>query len=115
MIFGKIILRIAIMEMKHIDLVGEVIRKLGKKPIFQNSKCELWNAKNVKYDFCNLEEMMKYNIATEQKAIEMYQKAMYYTNNMSLRKLWNRIIQDERLHIEIFQEIAKEAEVKQCQ
>lgn len=104
---SRIMLEIAIMEMKHLDLVGEVIQKLGEKPIFQSSKQELWTAQNVRYDLDCLTETMKYNIETEKIAIQGYQRGIMYTNNRSLKMLLNRIILEERLHIEIFREIMK--------
>lgn len=105
---SKIMLEIAIMEMRHLDLVGSIIQKLGEKPIYRDSKNNFWNAKNVKYDTGCIQETMTYNIETEKVAIQGYQKAIMYTNNISLKRLFERIIQDEKLHIEIFQKIREE-------
>ena len=65
-----IMLKIAIQEMKHLNLVGELIKRLGKKPYFIDSKGVNWNSKYVKYNFDNIINTMKYNIETEKVAIE---------------------------------------------
>ncbi len=65
-----IMLKIAIQEMKHLNLVGELIKRLGKKPYFIDSKGVNWNSKYVKYNFDNIINTMKYNIETEKVAIK---------------------------------------------
>ena len=105
---AKIMKRIAIEEMKHLDIVGDIIKRLGKKAIYQDTKGILWSAKNVQYDFNNITEMMDFNIYSENKAIEGYRKAIVYTNQLNLKRLWERIIMDEKTHRMIFEMIKQE-------
>lgn len=100
---SNILLKIAIEEMKHIKILGEIIKKLGGKPIYINSKKEYWTSENVKYNFCNLDEMLEYNIKSEEVAIEGYKRAIKYTNNIYLKNIFERIILDEQKHKEIFE------------
>lgn len=65
-----IMLKIAIQEMKHLNLVGRLIKRLGKKLYFIDSKGVNWNSKYVKYNFDDIVKTMKYNIETEKVAIE---------------------------------------------
>ena len=67
---SKIMLRIAIQEMKHLNLVGELIKKLGKNPCFVNSKGIIWNSGNLNYDVKDIIKTMEYNIKTEKVAID---------------------------------------------
>ena len=67
---SKIMLRIAIKEMKHLNLVGELIKKLGKNPCFVNSKGIIWNSGNLNYDVKDIIKTMEYNIKTEKVAID---------------------------------------------
>lgn len=67
---SKIMVKIAIQEMKHLNLVGELIKRLGKKPCFIDSKGVNWNSKYVKYNFEDIVKIMKYNIETEKVAID---------------------------------------------
>lgn len=106
---AKIMKRIAIEEMKHLDIVGDIIKRSGKKAIYQDAKGILWSAKNVKYEFKGIKEIMDFNIYSENKAIEGYRKAIMYTNQMSLKRLWERIIVDEKTHKMIFERIKQES------
>ena len=57
---------------------------------------------------------MNYNIKTEEIAIAGYRKAIQKTRNIEIRKLWDRIIKDEKNHIKIFQEIILELDSESC-
>lgn len=96
---------IAIEEMHHLDILGEIITTLGEKPIYQNSNKKIWMANNVMYDSCNLKDVIKKNMKDEEGAIIGYRKLLHYTNNMHLRRIYERIILDETTHLEIFKKI----------
>ena len=100
--FSKILLSIAIEEMHHLDLIGDLIRRLGKRPYFINKDKCMWSAENVKYHFNNIYDMLCYNIESEKKAIESYREIIKYTQNKSIKDLLDRIILDEQTHLEIF-------------
>lgn len=51
--------------------------------------------------------MIRYNIYTEEMAIQGYRRAMMYTKNLSIRKVLERIILDEKTHKQIFENILK--------
>ena len=102
---SRILKEIAIQEMQHLNILGEIIVNLGGKPIYQNSNNEFWNACNVNYKFSNIEEAMKINIRAEEMAIKNYQLLWRYTNNPYLRKVYERIILDEKVHLEIFKNL----------
>ena len=107
---SKILLSIAIEEMRHIDILGEILINLGEKPIFRNSNQNQWTAKNVKYKIRDLKDAMKINIASEETAIRGYRQLMRYTNNMYLRRIYERIILDEMTHLEIFKMILEKCD-----
>lgn len=100
--FSKILLSIAIEEMHHLDLVGGLIKKLGKKPYFIDKENKNWTAKNIKYHFNNVYDMLMFNIESEKRAIADYNEAIKYTQNKSIKELLERIILDEKTHLEIF-------------
>lgn len=100
--FSKIILSIAIEEMHHLELIGNLIRKLGRRAYFVNQKHCMWNAKNVKYHFSSVYDMLNYNIESEKQAIAGYKEAIKHTQNKSIQQLLERIILDEQTHLEIF-------------
>lgn len=101
--FSKIMFAISIEEMKHLKLIGELIRKLGGKPYYINSEGIAWNSEsNLKYHFRNTYDMIKFNIELEKKAIEGYRTIIKSTHNKSIKDLMERIILDEQTHLEIF-------------
>ncbi len=100
--FSKILLSIAKEEMHHLELIGDLIKKLGKKPYYINQNKLQWNAENIKYHFNNVYDMLMFNIESEKKAIEAYREAIKYTQNKSIKDLLERIILDEQTHLEIF-------------
>ena len=99
---SKILLSIAIEEMHHLDLIGDLIKRLGKTPYFIDKNQNMWNAQNVKYHFNNIYDMLIFNIESEKKAILGYKEAIKYTQNKSIKDLLERIILDEQTHLEIF-------------
>lgn len=100
--FSKILLKIAIEEMYHLELIGELIKKLGSKAYFINQNKCVWSMENIKYHFNNVYDMLTFNIESEKKTIENYKKAIKYTQNKSIKDLLERIILDEQTHLEIF-------------
>lgn len=102
---ASLILRmIAIEEMKHLGMVGDLLKQLGKKPVYQVEKKD-WSAHNVRYTESNFKQVLSYNIQAEDAAIYGYRRAMMATKNVSIRRLLDRIILDERTHKEIFQKM----------
>ena len=99
---SKILKDISIQEMKHLEILGEIIKILGGKPIYKSSKGNMWSAGNVTYRTNSLEQLINNNIKAEEYAIDAYRRIQKYTSNLYLRQIYERIIQDELTHLEIF-------------
>lgn len=104
---SNILKQVAIEEMKHLEMIGNIIVNLGEKPIYLNSKGKVWTAENITYNFADLKEIIDLNIKAEEEAILGYKNILKYTNNMFLRRIYERIILDERTHLEVFKIIIK--------
>lgn len=104
---SSILRDIAIEEMNHLNLLGEIIMNSGEKPIYQSSEGKIWSAHNVRYDIKDIKEMMRINKKAEEEAIKGYRNIMRYTNNIYLRRVYERIILDETTHWQIFDDILK--------
>ena len=107
--YSKIIGGVSISEMKHFELLAETIKLLGVKPVLIDSvynSGKLWNASYVNFDTC-IKQMILEDIRSETKAIENYQMHLYLINDKYIRKLLERIILDEKLHLKIFQDLYK--------
>lgn len=92
---------ISIVEMMHLELLSHAIVDFGGEPRYENSIGYSFSANAVNYS-TNLKKILDINIAGEEKAIESYKKAIDMVDNESLKSLFRRIIEDEKLHIKIF-------------
>lgn len=102
---SNILKQIAIEEMKHLEIIGNIIVNLGEKPIYMNSKREAWTVDNLTYDFADLKEIIDLNIKAEEESILGYKNILKYTNNIALRRIYERIVLDETTHLEVFKNI----------
>ena len=100
--FANSVLQIAIVEMMHLDMLGDAIVALGGNPSFDDGQT-YWCACNVNYA-SDLEEMLKANIAAERNAIASYEKHAALTCNESVKALLERIAKDEKLHLRFYTE-----------
>jgi len=103
--FAETMLAISKVEMHHLKLLGEVITKLGIKPIFgtisKQNYVNAWNGKFVDYT-TDLKEMLERNIRSETLAIKNYEDRIMKINDKNIKELLLRIIEDEEIHLEIF-------------
>jgi bacterioferritin len=101
--FSSAIQKIAVVEMSHLNMIGNAIQLLGGVPTFGDGR-HFWQAGNVNYA-TNLAEMLRADIDAENKAIASYERHASQTGNSSVRCLLLRIIQDEKLHLRFFTEM----------
>ena len=101
----EVLRKISVVEMHHLDLLGEMIKKLGLYPTYtyinKKNNETYWISDVVSYED-DLIKLMKNNIKNEEKAIKNYQKIINCSNNEIVNNVLERIILDERQHIEIF-------------
>jgi len=100
--FANAILQIAIVEMSHLDMLGDAILALGGNPTFGNGSI-FWQPSSVNYSR-TLPEMLMANINSESQAITNYEAHASQTANADVKALLERIVQDEQLHLRFFQE-----------
>lgn len=105
--YSELIMAISIVEMKHLELLGETIKLLGVKPVFTSSFApngQLWTADYVNFSDYLL-EMLIADMESEKKAIENYEDHACLIKDEHVRKLLYRIILDEKLHLKLFHEM----------
>ena len=98
---SDILEEISIVEMTHLDLLSLAIVNFGGEPRYENGANQYFSTSQVSY-YNKLKEALDANIAGEEKAIYNYQTAITQVENESLKRLFERIIEDEKLHIKIF-------------
>lgn len=105
--YADMIRSISIVEMKHLELLGETIKLLGVKPVFVSSFApsgQLWTASYVDYTD-HILDMILQDIESEKKAIAKYEEHIGLINDKYIIKLLERIIMDEKLHVKIFNQL----------
>lgn len=101
---AKIFEEIGIVEMLHLDMLMHAITMFGGVPRYEDSQGNFFNTANLNYSM-KLKDMLDNNIKSETTAIENYRMAISRVTNASLKKLFERIIEDEIRHLEIFKQI----------
>ena len=104
--FSEILSKIAMVEMRHLALLGKTIKALGLDPKFKyinkiKNRYECWNSSFVDYT-TNLQDMLISNIELEKAAIKSYKKHIEIIDDKYIKELLLRIIEDEYIHIDLF-------------
>lgn len=102
--YAELIGGVAVVEMKHLELLGETIKLEGIKPMYINNVCppgKFWNPIYVNYTTF-IKEMIMEDIKSEEKAIKNYKYHMSLIKDEYIRKLIERIILDEEIHVKLF-------------
>lgn len=106
--YGDILEKIAIVEMRHLDLLAQTIYLLGKEPKYETTTTEYqtisWNADYVPYP-STLSDMLKIDIEAETMAIRNYKADINKIDDPYIQELLRRIIEDEQLHLKIFEDL----------
>lgn len=106
--------KIAICEMKHVELIAEIIQSMGVEPKFckyidyDYSICNYWSAGNIKY-ITDIAKFLEYNIKLEQIAIDDYKEAIKLSNSDNIKAILSEILDDENAHLIVFNHLYKES------
>jgi bacterioferritin len=98
---AEIFLGIAIVEMNHLDMLADVIIGFGGNPKFYNGDKDFWKGQYTHYEN-STKERIERAIESEKGAIKQYEDHIREIRQNDVKRLLERIIQDEKLHIKIF-------------
>lgn len=117
------LLGISLVEMRHLDILSDLITDLGGKPVFYNSNRYFWNTGNIAYgdrDILDLKldekdaeskEIIKQKLLLDIKgeinAINGYKFIKSNIDDKYIKEVLDKIIGDEEVHIAIFQRMIK--------
>ncbi len=109
--FSETLSKIAAIEMKHLELLGETIKLLGINPKFKftdrpHNHLTYFSSSFVDYTV-NIREMLLSDIKIEEDAIKQYLYHISIIDDKYIKKLLYRIIEDEKQHIKCFKELLK--------
>lgn len=101
---GDLLENISIIEMHHMEMLADTIKKLGGNPVIAGSysTCgSFWNGNFVHYGM-NVCDRLKADIDSEYKAIYEYEKHIRMIHDPHIQAILRRIILDEKVHIKLF-------------
>lgn len=107
---SRILEDISIKEMKHLEILSQLLISQGINPKFCKyidnnfNICSNWSTNNIKY-LNDIKDFIKYNIKLEESSVNEYINIVKNSNNENIIEVINRIIQDEKSHLEIFNKI----------
>ena len=91
--------------MFHHELLGSTIVKCGGTPYIGTMR-EFWTGRSVSYAK-DLRLALNNDIASETAAIAGYKKTLLCLSNESIKRLISRIIEDEEVHLRLFEDYLK--------
>ena len=104
----NVLKQIAIVEMRHLEIIGEMLKNLGLLPVYTYlNKVDnevYFESSFISYED-DLPKFIAENIEDEKKAIKLYQKIINDANDSNVTNILQRIILDEENHIKIFKSI----------
>jgi bacterioferritin len=106
---SEALLGIAIAEMHHLELLGQVVLQLGVLPKYRTLRNERplwWTPAGLNYER-TLQYILPANVEAEEAAIYEYQNTLRMVKEPQIAALIQRIILDEELHIDIFNALIK--------
>lgn len=110
--YARILTEIAVAEMHHLDILGDMIYGMGTLPVFTSCpplRFDFYNTSAVSYASEPV-KMIRDDIRGEQEAIRLYQSMVRRLRNEKVSAVISRIILDEQLHLSTLQGILAELE-----
>lgn len=108
--YSRILVEIAVAEMHHLDLLGEMLYGLGTFPVFSSRPprlCDFYSAAAVSYSV-EPQKMIMDDICGETEAIRSYERMLCSLKNEQVSAVVSRIVLDEKLHLETLKNILSE-------
>ncbi len=98
---------IAIVEMRHLRMLGDLVKSLGGDPVFgayQRRHLQFWDGGNVNYTK-TLGDLLLADIRMEEAAIFGYRQAAERIEDDAVCAVLERIALDEEVHLALLKEL----------
>lgn len=90
-------------EMRHMEILGELIVALGGDPRYTGEGSNFWNGSYVAYLTGDICAQLRADLEGERAAIRQYEAHRRQIADPFIREIIARIIQDEECHITLLQ------------
>lgn len=108
---SNILEKISKVEMRHLKILGDLIKELGLTPYYVTYSCDKqatpWNTDFID-STTDYRSMLISNINSEVVAIKDYNDLISCTNDPNIKEIIKRIIIDEEHHLKIFTELLRQ-------
>lgn len=104
--FARSLECISIVEMRHMEMLGELVVQLGGNPLLRTcsgNRSVFWRGNNISPNQ-NICGFLMGNIEAERQAIDQYRLRISQICDTKVQRVLERIILDEEHHIRIFEE-----------
>ncbi len=91
---------IALIEMKHLEMLADLITKLGGNPKFKRTNNAWWDGGEVSYGDTTCLKL-KLDIEAEKAAIEGYRLLLSEIHDKYVQQALCRILEDEEVHLQL--------------
>lgn len=96
---------IALVEMEHLEILGEIIEALGGNPRYWRANKSYWSGGNVAYGVeQDTAELLRLDIEAEKVAIIAYERLIEEIDDPCIKKVLRRIVEDEKVHLKLFRQ-----------
>lgn len=115
--YSEIYMKLAITEMHHLQMIGELIKKLGGQPLYgtrRENGIQWFSGANVNYANDPLSAFM-HDMAAEQQAYNTYIMTARQSGDRDIFSLLSRIALDEMHHRELFSTLINSLRPKPAQ
>lgn len=105
--FSLILKNMVSCELQHFTMLGEVLLQLGVVPFFGDSigkQIQYWNSYELYYDQ-DYKTILEIDLEQKKKAISNYQMFLSIIQDLYLKEIIQRILEDEYLHLEILMKL----------
>lgn len=100
---ARLELCIALVEMFHLGMIGELIEKLGLDPRYWRTNKAWWQGGEVAYGTDLCDQLLR-DIESEKAAINAYLRLIGEIDDPKVRRVLERIVGDEQVHLMLFRQ-----------
>ncbi len=101
----------ALVEMKHLEMLGELISDLGLDPRYWRANCGYWHGSNVAYGSGTRQKLLM-DIEAEEAAVAGYNRLLREIGDPAVATVLSRILADECVHLQLFHQALARVEAR---
>nr|WP_138263622.1 ferritin-like domain-containing protein [[Clostridium] hylemonae] len=102
--------KISIVEMHHLHIFGEIARMMGENPrlwTYRGNQMTYWSPSYNNYPI-EIRPLLTNALNGERKTVQKYEEQCRRIKDIHIVECLKRIIQDEEIHIHIFESLLEE-------